>query len=49
LNEEAKVEKQRAIKIWKEVYNRFKLQKYRVKRIMWKKFFKQASVAFNAW
>jgi hypothetical protein len=46
---DARKEIKRSFMIWKETFSKFKLQKFRLKRTLWKKFFKQASIAVNAW
>jgi len=49
LIKDAAIETNRALRIWKEVYSRSKLQRYVLKRLMWKKAFKIGSAAINAW
>lgn len=40
LSNDTTIEKKRSFRIWKEALARFRIQKYRLRRILWKKFFK---------
>ena len=46
---DAKIEIKRAFRIWKETNSKTKLQRYVMKRLLWKKCFKMGSTAINAW
>lgn len=35
--------------IWKDSLDKFKLQKIRVKKLIWKLYFNKLSVSFNSW
>ncbi len=47
--EDARKEKHRAYQMWKERFTRFRVTKFKVKQLLWKKLYKQMMIAMAAW